>query len=101
MIRKAADAKAPRKQREKGEKRLRKGDPLEVELTVSFKFGEEPGDTLTPIRERRVPMVDSVFKNRDRIVRAFVRLLVKTGMTSPKVVGQMLPLGHKLGRRSR
>ena len=28
-------------------------------------------------------------------------LLVKTGMTSPKVVGQMLPLKPKLGRRSR
>lgn len=98
MIRKAAGTKTSRKPREK---RLRKGDPLEVELTVSFKFGDEPGDKLTPIRERHVPMVDSVFKNRDRIVRAFVRLLVKTGMTSPKVVGQMLPLKPKLGRRSR
>lgn len=95
MIRKAAQSKPSRSPR------LRKGEPLEVELTVSFKFGEEPGDTVTPIRERRVPMVDSVFKNRDRIVRAFVKLLMKTGLKSPKVVGQMLPLGKRRGHRGR
>jgi hypothetical protein len=80
--------------------RLRKNEPLEVDLTVSFRFGDEPGDRMTPIRDRRVPMVDSVFKNRDRILRAFVRLLVKTGLSSPKVVGQVLPLASR-PRRTR
>ncbi|MEQ1438252.1 hypothetical protein AAG565_02715 [Fontimonas sp. SYSU GA230001] len=92
MIRKRADAEIkPRGRRE----RLRKGDPLEVELTVSFRFGDEAGDQVTPIRERKVPMVDSVFKNRDRIIRGFVKLLVKTGLTSPQVVGHLLPLGAR------
>ncbi len=95
MIKKPAESDSARS------RRLRKGEPLEVELTVSFKFGDEPGDTVTPIRERRVPMVDSVFKNRDRILRAFVKLLVKTGLRSPKVVGQMMPLGSRRGRARR
>lgn len=95
MIKKVAQSRpVPRK-------RLRKGEPLEVDLTVSFKFGDEPGDAITPIRERRVPMVDSVFRSRDKIVRAFVALLVKTGLSSPKVVGQMLPLKPRLRQKSR
>jgi hypothetical protein len=73
-------------------------EPLEVDLTVRFRFGEEPEDTMTPIDQRRVPMVNSVFKNRDRILRAFVALMFKAGMSSPKVVGQLLPVAGK-GRR--
>lgn len=92
MIRKVADAKGKRRGREP---RLRKGDPLEVELTVSFRFGDEPDDLVTPIRERNVPMVDSVFKNRDRIIRGFIKLLFKTGLSSPKVVGHIVPLGSR------
>lgn len=90
MAKRVADVEGRRTGRAK---RLRKGDPLEVELTVSFRFGEEPGDRVTPIRERKVPMVDSVFKNRDRIIRSFVKLLFKTGLSSPKVVGHLVPLG--------
>lgn len=92
MIRKVADAKGKRGGRAP---RLRKGDPLEVELTVSFRFGDQPDDLVTPIRERNVPMVDSVFKNRDRIIRGFVKLLFKTGLSSPKVVGHIVPLGSR------
>ena len=73
-------------------RRLKKGEPLEVELTVSFKFGDEPGDVKTPIKGRRVPMVDSVFKSRDRIIKTFVGLLVKTGLSTPKVASQILPI---------
>ncbi|HEY1078303.1 MAG TPA: hypothetical protein VGE51_16525 [Fontimonas sp.] len=78
--------------------RLKKGEPLEVELSVSFKFGAEPDDLVMPIRQRKVPMVDSVFKNRDRILRQFAALLFRTGMASPKVVGRVLPVPAPLRR---
>lgn len=74
---------APRKQAE----------PLEVDLTVTFRFGDEAEDRITPIDRRRVPMVNSVFQNRDRILRAFVSLMFQAGLSSPKVVGQLLPTG--------
>lgn len=85
--------KRPRRERvPRAERRLKKGEPLEVELSVSFKFGEAPDDLVTPINARKVPMVDSVFRNRDRIMRQFAALLFKTGLSSPKVVGRMLPV---------
>lgn len=88
-----APAKKQRRERtSRAERRLKKGEPLEVELSVSFKFGEAPDDLITPINARKVPMVDSVFRNRDRIMRQFAALLFKTGLSSPKVVGRMLPV---------
>lgn len=65
-----------------GERRRRK-EPMEVILTVKFNFGDRPRDNVTLIDERRVPLVGSVFENRDRIAREFLRLLVKAGATRP------------------
>ncbi|MFC4251377.1 hypothetical protein [Sinimarinibacterium flocculans] len=86
MIRKAAQSK-PRRPAT----RRRQAEPLEVDLTVSFRFGSEPEDRITPIDGRRLPMVNSVFQNRDRILRAFVGLMFKAGLSSPRVVGHLLP----------
>ncbi|MDP9140498.1 MAG: hypothetical protein M3O62_06890 [Pseudomonadota bacterium] len=107
MISNAAERKAARTAERKAQRtrvkaeHLKKGEPLEVELSVSFKFGEQPDDLITPIRERKVPMVDSVFKNRDRIMRQFAALLFKTGMSSPKVVGRVLPVPSPLRRSNK
>lgn len=73
-------------------------EPLEVDLTVSFRFGDEPGDRITPLNRQRMPVVNSVFQNRDRILRAFVALMFRAGLSSPKVVGHLLPAG---GRKRR
>ncbi len=90
----SGDTPVKKRRSRKRDARLRKGDPLQVELTVSFKFGDEPGDVKTPIRERQVPMVDSVFKSRDRIIKTFVGLLVKTGLSTPKVAAQIWPIAR-------
>jgi hypothetical protein len=78
----------------------RKPPPLDVQLTLRMNFGEVPDDAITVIDDRRVPMVGSVFEYRDRIVRAFAMLLVKTGMAQPRVARELFPL-FKLLRRSR
>jgi hypothetical protein len=93
ILKKNADA-APRKSWR------RPREPLDVHLTVRFKFGDEPGDAVTVINARKIPMVNSVFKSRDAIVRGFVTLLVKTGLAQPKVARELLPV-LKLLRRSR
>lgn len=67
----------------KAMRRSRKRDPLEVVLTFKMNFGDGPADTLTLVDERRVPLVGSVFENRDRIAREFLRLLVKAGLRRP------------------
>lgn len=74
-------------------------EPLEVDLTVTFRFGDEPRDKVTMIDDRRVPMVGSVFEQRDTMVRNFVKLLLKAGLTQPKVLGEIVP-ALKLIRRN-
>lgn len=73
----------------------RKRPPLEVSLTFKVNFGDSPADQLTLVDERRVPLVGSVFDNRDRIAREFLRLLVKAGLASP---GRMLAPRDKAPR---
>lgn len=63
--------------------RSRKREPLEVILSFKMKFGEAPHEQLTLVNERRVPLVGSVFENRDRIAREFLRLLVQAGVRRP------------------
>lgn len=69
----------------------RKAEPVEVKLTLRYRFGDEPDDTVTVMDDRAIPMVDSVFKNRDRIVRALAMTLVRAGITRPKVVSELVP----------
>lgn len=73
-----------------GEAGRRRREPMEVVLTVKMNFGDRPSDAVTVIEERRVPLVGSVFENRDRIAREFFRLLVKVGGRQPRVVRRLL-----------
>lgn len=86
--------------RERKTKEARADEPLDIDLTVSFRFGDEPGDKVTMIDNRRVPMVGNVFEQRDAMVRGFVRLLLKAGITQPKVLGEIVP-ALKLIRRKK
>ena len=66
-----------------GRARQRRKEPLDVVLTLKLNFGDSPGDALTLIEEQRVPLVGSVFENRDRIAREFLRLLLKASSRQP------------------
>lgn len=70
--------------------------PLDVQLTVRFRFGPEPADHITMLDAQRIPLVDSVFTQRDRILRGFVLLLLQGGLRSPAVLKEFLPFA---GRR--
>lgn len=71
--------------------RRRKQQPLEVRLTLAYKFGDEADDVVTIMNNRSIPMVNSVFENRDRILRGFVLGLLKAGVSQPKVVREVFP----------
>ncbi len=73
-----------------GRARQRRKEPLDVVLTLKLNFGDSPGDALTLIEDRRVPLVGSVFENRDRIAREFLRLLLKTGSRQPSVLRTLM-----------
>ena len=74
------------------ERRRRAQEPLEVRMTMRFNFGETPEEAVTGMNDRRVPLVGSVFESRDRILRAFTVMLVRTGMSQPKVAKELIPL---------
>lgn len=78
-------AKPPRKSRRK----LR--EPLDVRVTFKINFGSEPADAVTVMHERRVPMVNSVFEHRDRIIRTFAMSLMRVGLAQPTVVREVFP----------
>lgn len=61
-------------------------EPLEVILTLKLNFGDGPGDSVTLVDERRVPLVGSVFDNRDRIAREFLRLVGRATARQPRLL---------------
>lgn len=83
----------------KGRARQAEQAPLAVFLTVRLRFGDAEDDRITMIERQKVPMVHSVFENRDRIVRQFVKLLVLGGVRSPRVVRELNPLAIRKRRR--
>ncbi|MGQ0529295.1 MAG: hypothetical protein ACT4PG_05620 [Panacagrimonas sp.] len=91
MAKPLLSTRAERAKTSRQERKLAADAPLDVDLTVSFRFGEEARDKVTVIDNRRVPMVGSVFESRDLVVRNFVRLLLKAGVSQPKVLAELLP----------
>lgn len=75
--------------------RHRRKKPMDIILTLKVNLGNRPGDAVTLIDERRVPLVGSVFENRDRIAREFVKLLVRLG-AHPQALRRLL--GQPEGR---
>jgi hypothetical protein len=85
--------------RDRRKPQRRAPQPVDVHLTLKMNFGEAKGDAITVIDNRRVPMVGSVFAYRDRIVRGFALLLVKTGLAQPRVARELFPLLKVLRRK--
>jgi hypothetical protein len=78
-------------------RRARAQEPLEVRLSVRLRFGDKPRETLTFMDDRRVPMVDSVLKNRDRIMQGLTALLLRASLAQPKIARELLPILSRVG----
>lgn len=76
-------------------------EPLEINLTLSFNYGDTPQDRVTVVDGKNIPLVGSVFASRDRILRAFTKLLIKSGISQPKVMDELLPVLRVLKRRAK
>ena len=71
-----------------------------MRLSLKVRFGEASGETVTLMDDRRVPMVNSVFDNRDRILRAFTTLLLRASLSQPKVMREIVPALRLFGRNA-
>ena len=80
-------------------KARRQKEPVEVNLTVRVNFGDTPESAVTVIDDQRVPMVDSVFAYREKIMRGMVFTMLKVGVTSAAVTREIFPFIRLLNRR--
>lgn len=84
-------------------KRGRRREPLEIELNLVVKTGDDPEDCVTILNQRTVPMIGSIFKYRDRITRFSLRMVWQVVAKSPAAYREVVPgLFQSLGvlRRS-
>ncbi len=79
----------------------RRAPPLDVDLSVSFRFGDAPEDRVVVLQDRRVPLIGTVFDRRDDIIRGFGKLLVKAALLRPAAAAEFLPFFKTLTRRRR
>ena len=82
-------------------KRRSAKEAVDVELTLRFNFGDEPSDHVTVMDGRRIPMVGGVLATRDRILRGFVRLMLRTAVAQPRVARELFPWIKRKKRRGK
>lgn len=77
---------------ENGVKRSRREhEPLQVNLSVAVRFGEEEDERVVLMDEQEMRMVGSIFRYRDKIARFMVSGLLKAAMLQPKVAAIIFP----------
>ena len=69
----------------------RKQEPLDINLTVTFRFGDEPDDRITVMQDRSVPLVGTIFDKRDAVLKGFARLFVKAATMRPGIAAEFVP----------
>lgn len=72
-------------------KRGRRREPLKVELNVVVRTGEDPEDLVTIIDHREVPMIGSIFTQRDRIMRFSIGMIWRVVAKSPAAYREIVP----------
>lgn len=65
---------------------------------MAVRYGDEPDESLTVVDGRKVPMVGSVFEQRDRIVRGFGKVLLKTLSARPSLLREVIPFRTRRDR---
>ena len=81
-----SEEKSPRR-RKLGEER----EPLQVNLSVAVRFGEEEDDRVVLMEDREIKMVGSIFRYRDKISKFMVTGLFRAAMLQPKVAAKLFP----------
>lgn len=79
----------------------RKQEPLDISLSVSFRFGDEPDDRLTVMDQRSIPMVGTIFDKRDAVMKGFAKLFIKAASMRPSVAAEFVPFLSTITPRRR
>lgn len=76
--------------------RRREKQPLDVRLTMRVRFGEQPDEQVTVVNDRRLRLVGSAFKYRDRAINFLVYEVLRAGARQPKVYGGLAPAAAEM-----
>jgi hypothetical protein len=76
----------------------REKKPLDVRLTMRVRFGSEPDEQVTVVNNRRLRLIGSVFKYRDRAINFLVYEILRAGARQPKVYGGLTPAAVSMAK---
>lgn len=65
--------------------------PLEVTLQVDVRYGAAPEDVVTIVEQRRIPLLGTLFEQRDVLMRGLFKLMMKAAMATPGVLRRRRP----------
>lgn len=80
-------------------KAQRNPERLDIRMSFTVRYGEEPDDQLVVMNERPLKLVGSVFRYRDKIMQTLASTLVKVALLQPKVAKRVVGTTRKAGRR--
>ena len=80
-------------------KAQRNPERLDIRMSFTVRYGEEPDDQLVVMNERPLKLVGSVFRYRDKIMQTLASTLVKVALLQPKVAKRVVGTTRQAGRR--
>lgn len=81
-------------------KAQRNPERLDIRMSFTVRYGEEPEDELVVMRERPMKLVGSVFRYRDKIMQTLASTLVKVALIQPKVARRVVGGARRASRQS-
>lgn len=74
----------------------RERKPVDIRLTMRVRFGTEADEQVTVVNNRRLRLIGSVFKYRDRAINFLVYEILRAGARQPKVYGGLTPAAVRM-----
>ncbi|WP_348672990.1 hypothetical protein [uncultured Abyssibacter sp.] len=68
----------------------RNPERLDIRMSFTVRYGEQPEDELVVMREREMKLIGSVFRYRDKIMQTLATTLVRVALLQPKIARRVV-----------
>lgn len=79
----------------------RNPEKLDLRLSFSVRYGDEPDEQVVFMDQREMKMVGSLFQYRDRIMGYLSKALVKVALLQPKIAAGVARRGRRKPKQPR
>ncbi len=76
----------------------RNPERLDIRMSFTVRYGEEPEDELVVMRERPLKLVGNVFRYRDKIMQGLATTLVRVALIQPKIARRVVGASRSVRR---